>query len=62
MTKDELQTLVDDIQDCREDVYTPESSREELAEAVGKVLDMIDGGDESEDEEDEDDEETEPGN
>ena len=56
MKKDELQTLVDDIQDCLEDVYTPEASREELAEAVGKVLDMIDGGDEDEDE-DEDEEE-----
>jgi hypothetical protein len=54
-TKDELESLIDDIEDCLEDVYTPEASREELAEAVGKVLDMIDGDDSDDGSEDSDD-------
>jgi hypothetical protein len=56
-TKQELQETLDEVIDLLEQVYTPEASREELAEAVGKALDILQGeeeeeeGDEIEDEE-----------
>jgi hypothetical protein len=61
-TKADLEQILDDVQDCLEGAYTPESSREDLAAAIGKALDLLDEGDEEEnggDEDEEEDDETE---
>ena len=50
---DDLQETLDNVQDILEDAYTPEASRENLAEAIGRALDEIEP--EDEDEEDEED-------
>jgi hypothetical protein len=54
-TKDDLEQLLDDVQDCLENAYTPEASREDLAEAIGKALDLLDEGDDEEEGGDEED-------
>jgi len=52
----DLQDTLDQIHDILESVYTPESSREDLAAAVGDALNQLAGEDEDEDEDaDEDD-------
>ena len=49
-TKSDLQDTLDQIQDILETVYTPESSRGDLAAAVGDVLDQLARPEEEEDE------------
>jgi hypothetical protein len=57
MTKADLQDCVDQAIDILTDAYTPESSREDLAAAVGDALDALqgNGGDEDDDDADDDD-------
>jgi hypothetical protein len=45
---DDLQETLDNVQSILEDAYTPEASREQLAEAVGQALDEIEPDDEEE--------------
>lgn len=47
--KADLQDILDSVQDLLENVYTPESSREELAAAVGDARDQLTGEDEDAD-------------
>jgi hypothetical protein len=55
-TKTDLQDQIDLAIDALDDAYQPESTREDLAEAVGQALDILRGEDEEEeDETDEDD-------
>jgi len=49
---DDLQETLDNVQDILEDAYTPEASREQLAEAIGQALDEIGPGDDSEEDDD----------
>lgn len=56
--KTDLQDQIDEAIETLDDAYTPESTREQLAEAVGEALDILRGEDEEEEEdldEDEDD-------
>ncbi len=53
-SKTELQGRIDDAIDLLDDAYAPESIREDLAQAVGKALDILKGEDEDEEDEDED--------
>ena len=53
-TKADLQSQLDDIEQLLDDVYQPESSREDLVSAVSQALDILREGDEDQ-EEDEDD-------
>ena len=55
-TKAELQEQLDSIADVLNEAYTPESTREELASAVGDALDIINGEEEEDDDSDTDDE------
>lgn len=55
---DEALEDIASVKACLEDVYTPESTREELAEAVGKVLEIIEDYESEEQTEEEDDYET----
>jgi hypothetical protein len=57
MTKTDLQDCVDQAIDILTDAYTPESSREDLAAAVGDALDALEGngGDEDDDDDADDD-------
>jgi hypothetical protein len=55
LTKDDLREILDNVQEILDSAYTPESSREDLAAAVGEALDAISGPEEEEDLEDEDD-------
>lgn len=55
-SKRDLEEILDRAIETLDEAYTPEWTREELAEAVGKALDILRGEDEEE-EEDEDDEE-----
>jgi len=48
LTKKELEDLLDEVQEVLEAAYMPESSREELAEAIGKALDLIEPQEEEE--------------
>jgi hypothetical protein len=57
-TKNELQEQLDSIGEVLNGAYTPEASREELAEAVGQALDIINGDDEDDDSSDEDDDDS----
>jgi hypothetical protein len=52
----EQQEQIDNAAAILNDAYTPEASREELADAVGQALDILNGGDDDS-ESDEDDEE-----
>ena len=54
-TDSELQTALDDIASAKEvleEAYTPEGSREQLAAAVGKALDILDEYEQVSDEDD----------
>jgi hypothetical protein len=53
-TKTDLQNRIDDAIVTLEDAYVPESTREELAEAVSDALDTLRGEDTDEDEDDDD--------
>jgi hypothetical protein len=59
VTKQDLQDTLDQVQDILEDAYDPQSSREDLAKAIGDALDTIDpqngGEDDDDDSVDEDD-------
>ena len=50
LTKADLADIVDQVTQLLEDVYTPESSREELASAVGTALDILEGNGDEDDE------------
>jgi hypothetical protein len=56
-SKIELQGRIDNAIDLLDDAYAPESTREDLAQAVGKALDILKGEDEDESDDDEDDDE-----
>jgi len=67
-TKSELEEQIDGALQVLNDAYTPEASREELAEAVGNALDILNGedaddsdDDDSDDEADDEDEDDEEG-
>jgi hypothetical protein len=55
-TKTELQEQRDDVIETLNEAYTPQTTREELAAAVGEALDILNG--EDDDSADEDLEET----
>jgi hypothetical protein len=44
-TKNELQEQLDSIAEVLNEAYTPETTREDLAAAVGEALDIINGED-----------------
>jgi hypothetical protein len=50
---DDLQEVLDEVEGILQEVYRPETSREELAEAVGNALESITPGDEDEEDDDE---------
>ena len=52
--KADLQDQIDSAIETLEDAYTPEASREGLAEAVGSALDILNGEDEEDDVTDDD--------
>lgn len=54
-SKADLQDQIDRAIDLLDDAYAPESSREDLAEAVGSALDILRGDDDSDDEDDDSD-------
>ena len=56
-SKADLQSQLDDLNDILSDAYDPESTREDLAAAIGEALDTLNG----EDEESEDTEDSENG-
>jgi hypothetical protein len=45
----DLQDIVDQVTDLLTDVYQPESSREDLASAIGDALDVLQGSDTGDD-------------
>jgi hypothetical protein len=47
----ELEGVLGEVQDLLEEAYAPEATREELAEAIGNALDVIEGEGEEEAEE-----------
>jgi len=53
-SKSELDEQIEDAIGILDDAYQPESTREELAEAVGKALDVLRGEEDSEVDEAED--------
>ena len=60
MTKADMQDLCDQVQDILSEAYTPEASREELAAAIGDVLDLLENGpaDDTDDTDDDSDDDT----
>ena len=60
-TKTELQEQIDNAIDTLNEAYTPETTREDLAAAVGEALDILNGEDEESDEESDLDEEGDEG-
>ena len=54
-TKADLQDQIDSAIETLEDAYTPETTREDLAEAVGSALDILNGEDEEGDDTEDDD-------
>src|SRR5215469_13959365 len=44
LTKSDLEDVCDQVQDILTDAYTPESSREDLAAAIGDALDLLENG------------------
>jgi hypothetical protein len=57
MTKQEALDVLDEVQDILEDAYDPQSSREDLAKAIGDALDALDpqnGGEDDDDDGDDD--------
>jgi hypothetical protein len=59
-TKAEMQTAIDEALEILSEAYTPETSREDLAEAVGRALAVLesDGDSDSDDEDDDGDEDS----
>jgi len=53
-----LQDQIDSAIEAIEEAYTPESSREDLAEAVGGALDILRGDDEDDSDDDSDDDDS----
>lgn len=53
-SKTDLQDQIDQAVDVLDDAYAPESSREDLAEAVGNALDILRGETDDDDEDDDD--------
>jgi hypothetical protein len=51
-SKIELQERIDSAIDLLDDAYAPETTREDLAQAVGQALDVLKGDDEDEDDDD----------
>jgi hypothetical protein len=51
-SKVELRERIDSAIDLLDDAYAPETTREDLAQAVGQALDVLKGEDEDEDEDD----------
>jgi hypothetical protein len=49
----DLEEIIDEVTAILEDVYTPEASREDLAEAIGNTLDVLSGEEEEEEDEEE---------
>ena len=60
MTKADMQDVCDQMQDILSEAYTPEASREELAPAIGDVLDLLENGpaDDTDDTDDDSDDDT----
>ena len=58
-TKTDLQDQIAGAIGILEDAYAPESSREDLAEAIGEALDTLRGDSDEEDEEDADEDDDE---
>ena len=59
-TKSDLQAQIDEAIDILDEAYAPETTREDLADAVGRALDTLRGEDEDdENDADADDEEDE---
>ena len=48
-TKAEIENVLDEVQGVLETAYTPEASREELAQAIGEALDLLEGGEDDDD-------------
>ena len=53
-SKADLQDQIDRAVDVLDDAYAPESTREDLAEAVGSALDILRGVEEDDEDEDDD--------
>ena len=60
-TKSDLQETIDAAVEVLEEAYDPESTREELAAAAGKALDILNGEDDDHDDEDDDEEDDDAG-
>lgn len=58
-TKADLEQLIQDAADILNEAYRPEATREQLAEAVGNALSVLDPDEDEEDEEADEDEEDE---
>jgi hypothetical protein len=54
-SKGDLQDRIDSAIDLLDDAYAPETTREDLAQAVGQALDILKGEDDDEDEDDSED-------
>jgi len=54
-SKADLQDQIDQAIDVLSDSYVPESTREDLAQAIGTALDILQGDSDEDDDEDEDD-------
>ena len=54
-SKSELQERIESAIDLLDDAYAPETTREDLAQAVGQALDVLKGEDEDEDDDDSED-------
>jgi len=54
VTNAEMQQTIDEAVEILNEAYAPESSREELAEAVGRVLAVLESGGDSDSDEDDD--------
>ena len=57
-SKADLQDQLDEINDILSDAYDPESSREDMASAIGQALDTLNGDEEEGDDSDTDDSES----
>lgn len=55
VSKTDLQDQIDQAIDVLDDAYAPESSREDLAEAVGNALDILRGESDDDDSDSDDD-------
>ena len=53
-SKGDLQERIDSAIDLLDDAYTPETTREDLAQAVGQALDVLKGEDDDDEDEDDD--------